>query len=48
MGAVLGEWLPRSGFRVGNGPSYEVYVTDPRSTPTEKLVTDLYVLLAGS
>jgi AraC family transcriptional regulator len=42
----MGEWLPRSGFRVGAGPSYEVYVTDPRTTATEDLVTDLHVPLA--
>jgi AraC family transcriptional regulator len=43
---LMGEWLPRSGFRVGAGPSYEVYVTDPRTTATEDLVTDLHVRLA--
>ena len=44
---LMGEWLPLSGFRVGAGPSYEVYVTDPRATATEDLVTDLYVPLAA-
>ncbi|MEQ1564940.1 MAG: AraC family transcriptional regulator [Myxococcota bacterium] len=39
----LGGWLPHSGRRLGDGPSYEVYVTDPRTTPTEALRTDLYV-----
>ena len=28
---LMGEWLPASGNRVGAGPSYEVYVTDPVS-----------------
>jgi len=45
---LMGEWLPRSGFRVGAGPSYEVYVTDPRITATEDLVTDLYVPLTDA
>ncbi|MEP6655183.1 MAG: GyrI-like domain-containing protein, partial [Myxococcales bacterium] len=45
---LMGEWLPRSGFRVGGGPSYEVYVSDPRTTATEDLVTDLYVPLADA
>jgi AraC family transcriptional regulator len=45
---LMGEWLPRSGFRVGAGPSYEVYVTDPRTTATEDLVTDLYVPLVDA
>jgi len=44
----VGEWLPRSGFRVGAGSSYEVYVTDPRTTATEDRVTDLYVPLADA
>ncbi|HEY1692529.1 MAG TPA: AraC family transcriptional regulator [Polyangiaceae bacterium] len=43
---LMGEWLPGSGFRVGGGPSYEVYVTDPRTTATEDLRTDLYLPLA--
>jgi AraC family transcriptional regulator len=41
----LGRWLPPSGHRIGAGPSYEVYVTDPRTTPVEQLRTDLYVPL---
>jgi AraC family transcriptional regulator len=44
----MGEWLPRSGFRVGAGPSYEVYVSDPRTTATEDLVTELYVPLTDA
>jgi AraC family transcriptional regulator len=45
---LMGEWLPSSGFHVGHGPSYEVYITDPRTTATEDLVTDLYVPLADA
>jgi AraC family transcriptional regulator len=43
---LMGEWLPTSGHRVGDGPAYEVYVTDPRTTATEDLRTDLYLHLA--
>jgi AraC family transcriptional regulator len=42
----MGQWLPASGERVGAAPSYEVYVTDPRTTRTEDLQTDLYLALA--
>jgi len=44
---LMGEWLPRSGQRVGAGPSYEVYVNDPRSTAKADLLTDLYLPLDG-
>lgn len=43
---LMGEWLPKSGFRVGPGPAYEIYVNDPRTTSAEALQTDLYLLLA--
>jgi AraC family transcriptional regulator len=43
----MGEWLPNSGHRVGDGASYELYRNDPRSTPKEELQTDLYVPLAA-
>jgi AraC family transcriptional regulator len=43
----MGEWLPSSGHRVGNGASYELYRNDPRTTPKEDLRTDLYVPLAA-
>ena len=43
---LMGGWLPGSGARLGPGPSFEVYVNDPRTTPTAELLTDLYVPLA--
>ena len=42
----LGEWLPASGERLGSGPSYERYVNDPRQTPKEQLLTEIYVPIA--
>ena len=43
---MMGEWLPGSGNRVGNGPSYEVYRNNPSNTRPEELRTDLYVPIA--
>lgn len=37
----LGEWLPASGRRLRNEPSYEVYQNDPRTTPKTELRTEL-------
>jgi AraC family transcriptional regulator len=45
---LMGAWLPGSGFRVGSGPAYECYVTDPRTTATADLRTDLYLPLGGA
>lgn len=42
----LGEWLPESGERLGSGPSYERYVNDPRQTPKDQLLTEIYVPIA--
>lgn len=43
---MMGEWLPNSGHRVGNGPSYEVYRNNPSNTRPEELRTDLYIPIA--
>lgn len=42
---LMGEWLPRSGRRVGSGWSYEVYRNNPQDTPQDDLRTDLYLPL---
>ena len=42
----MGEWLPASGRRLGDGASYEVYHNTPMDTPTEQLLTELRVPLA--
>lgn len=46
----LGEWLPASGRRLRDEPSYEVYQNDPRTTPKADLRTELCLPLeeAGS
>jgi len=42
----MGEWLPKSGHRVGSGASYEVYRNTPMDTRPEDLRTDLYLPIA--
>jgi AraC family transcriptional regulator len=42
----MGEWLPRSGHRMTDGVSYEIYRNTPADVPKEKLVTELYIPLA--
>jgi AraC family transcriptional regulator len=39
------EWLPRSGERLGDGMSYEIYGNTPMNAKPEDLVTDLYLPL---
>ena len=43
---LMGEWLPRSGNRVGDGSSYEVYRNTPMNAAPDELRTDLYLPLA--
>lgn len=42
----MGEWLPRSGERVGDGVPFEVYRNNPSQVPEDKLRTDLFLPLA--
>lgn len=42
----MGEWLPKSGHRVGPSSSYEVYRNTPMDTKPEDLRTDLYLPIA--
>jgi AraC family transcriptional regulator len=39
----MGEWLPRSEHRVGEGMSFEIYRNTPADTPKDKLRTELYI-----
>jgi AraC family transcriptional regulator len=43
---LMGEWLPKSGHRVGEGSSYEVYRNTPENAAPNELRTDLYLPLA--
>ncbi len=42
----MGEWLPASGHRIGNGASYEIYRNTPADVPKADLRTELYIPLA--
>jgi AraC family transcriptional regulator len=41
----MGEWLPRSGERMKDGVSFEIYRNTPGEVPKEKLRTELYIPL---
>lgn len=43
---LMGEWLPRSGHRVGDGSSYELYRNNPGNAAPHELRTELYLPLA--
>ncbi|MBL8950066.1 MAG: AraC family transcriptional regulator [Myxococcaceae bacterium] len=43
---LIGQWLPRSGHRLADAPSYELYRNPPSEGMPTKPVTDLYVPLA--
>jgi AraC family transcriptional regulator len=42
----MGEWLPKSGHRVGEGSSFEVYHNTPENAAPNELRTDLYLPIA--
>ena len=42
----MGEWLPASGRRVGEGSSYEIYLNDPTKVAKQELETEMYIPLA--
>lgn len=42
----MGQWLPQSGHRLGDGVTYEEYVNNPTQVPTEQLVTKLFLPIA--
>ncbi|MFN2637575.1 MAG: GyrI-like domain-containing protein [Gemmatimonadaceae bacterium] len=44
-GNLRNEWRPRSGERLGDGPSYETYRNTPVTAKPHELVTDLYLRL---
>jgi AraC family transcriptional regulator len=43
---VMGQWLPKSGERLADSVSYEIYRNTPMEVPKEQLKTEIYVPLA--
>jgi len=43
----MGDWLPRSGKRLGPGASFEIYRNHPGNAAPEALVTELYLPIEG-
>lgn len=43
--AIYRHWLPATGHALRDEPGFDLYVNDPRSTPPERLRTDLYLPL---
>ena len=43
---LMGQWLPKSGERLGDSVSYEIYVNNPMEVPEAELVTELYIPLS--
>ena len=43
----MGEWLPKSGHRIADGMSYEIYRNTPMEVPESDLRTELYVPITG-
>jgi AraC family transcriptional regulator len=44
----MGEWLPASGRRLGDGVSYEVYLNTPMTAPREELKTEIRIPLLSA
>jgi AraC family transcriptional regulator len=42
----MGEWLPASGYRLGDGVSFEIYLNTPMTVPKHELKTELYLPIA--
>ncbi len=41
----MGQWLPQSGHRLANSPSFERYLNTPMDVPVDQLRTELYIPL---
>jgi AraC family transcriptional regulator len=43
---LMGQWLPQSSHELRDDvPAFEVYLNDPKQTPADELLTDLYLPL---
>ena len=40
---LCGQWLPQNGYELRAEPSFEIYVSDSKTTPEDKLITEIYV-----
>jgi AraC family transcriptional regulator len=43
---LYGQWLVQSGHEAANSPVFEEYLNNPRDTPPDRLLTDIYLPLA--
>ncbi|MBU0508901.1 AraC family transcriptional regulator [bacterium] len=43
-----GQWIPQNGYSVRSGPSLEIYLNDPDSTPPDELLTEVYLAVEKS
>lgn len=44
---LFSTWLPTTGRKVKDGPSYEIYLNDEATTPVEDLLTEIRVPLVA-
>lgn len=44
---LFSQWLPTSGREMRSAPCFEVYISDPATTPSDDLVTEIYLPLAS-
>lgn len=40
---LYGHWAPQNGYEPTAEPSFEIYKSDPKTTPPEQLVTEIYM-----
>jgi len=38
---LISDWFPASGYEIGKGPSFEVYLDDCRVVPVEQVRTEV-------
>jgi AraC family transcriptional regulator len=41
--SVFGAWLPESGYQPDDGPTYELYLNDPKEHPENKCIVDIVI-----